>query len=83
MTGGITTDMDRITVEAPSGLTHVVLRRWPGEDWARDLVTREAAALTAVRGHGVPAPHFLSMDGDGTETGSVAPSRPRSPGSRT
>jgi aminoglycoside phosphotransferase (APT) family kinase protein len=67
--GGITADMDRITVESPHGLTEVVLRRWPAEDWAAGLVTREALALAAIRGHGVPAPQLLAMDEDGTRTG--------------
>lgn len=67
--GGITADMDRVTVDSPAGLTDVVLRRWPGEDWAEGLVTREASALAAVRGRGAPAPQFLAMDEDGAETG--------------
>jgi aminoglycoside phosphotransferase (APT) family kinase protein len=67
--GGITADMDRVTVDSPSGLTDVVLRRWPDEDWAEGLVTREAAALTAVHGREVPAPQLLAMDEDGAETG--------------
>jgi hypothetical protein len=54
--GGMTADMDRITVDSPSGLTDVVLRRWPGEDWTKGLVTREASALAAIRGHGCPHP---------------------------
>ena len=54
--GGITADMDRITVDSPAGLDDVVLRRWPDEEWTEGLVTREAAALEAIRGHGVPAP---------------------------
>jgi hypothetical protein len=45
--GGITADMDRITVDSPTGLNDVVLRRWPGEDWTEGLVTREASALAA------------------------------------
>lgn len=67
--GGITADMDRVSVDAPTGLTDVVLRRWPGEDWAEGLVTREATALAAVRSRGVPAPRLLAMDEDGTQTG--------------
>lgn len=67
--GGITADMDRITVESPDGRRDVVLRRWPGEDWTQGLVTREASALAAIRGHGVPAPQLLAMDEDGAETG--------------
>ncbi|MDP9181978.1 MAG: aminoglycoside phosphotransferase family protein [Actinomycetota bacterium] len=67
--GGITAHMDRITVEFPMGLVDVVLRRWPTEDLTEGLVAREAAALAAVRGHGVPAPELLGMDEDGAETG--------------
>jgi aminoglycoside phosphotransferase (APT) family kinase protein len=67
--GGLTADMDRVTVESPTGLMVLVLRRWPGEDWAEGLVPREAAALAAVRDSGVPAPELLAMDADGAETG--------------
>lgn len=67
--GGITADMDRVSVESPTGLEDVVLRRWRDEEWAEGLVAREAAALAAVRGHGVPAPRLLAMDEDGSETG--------------
>ena len=67
--GGITADMDRITVDSPTGPRDVVLRRWPNEDWTEGLVTREAAALTTVHGSGVPAPQLLAMDEDGAETG--------------
>ena len=61
--------MDRITLDSPTGLSDVVLRRWPDESWTEGLVGREAAALAAIRGHGVPAPELLAMDEDGTETG--------------
>ncbi|MFF0723060.1 phosphotransferase family protein [Micromonospora sp. NPDC003816] len=67
--GGITADMDRVSVDSPGGLMDVVLRRWPGDDWAEGLVTREAAALAAVRGCGVPAPQLIAMDENGAETG--------------
>ena len=67
--GGITAHMDRITVDSPTGLKDVVLRRWPEEGWTEGLVTREASALAAIRGHGVPAPQLLAMDEDGAETG--------------
>lgn len=66
--GGITADMDRITVETPTGVDDVVLRRWPTEDRAEGLVTREAAALEAVRGR-VPAPRLIATDEDGATTG--------------
>jgi aminoglycoside phosphotransferase (APT) family kinase protein len=64
--GGITADMDRITVQADRR-QDVVLRRWPDEDWADGLVLREAEALATVRG--IPAPELIAMDEDGTVTG--------------
>jgi aminoglycoside phosphotransferase (APT) family kinase protein len=67
--GGITADIDRVTVTSPRGLTDLVLRRWPAEDWAQGLVSREASALAAVHGCGVPAPRLLAMDEDGGEAG--------------
>ena len=67
--GGITAHMDRIAVESPAGKRDLVLRRWPGEDWADGLVAREASALAAVRGCGVPAPELLAADEDGAEAG--------------
>ncbi len=67
--GGITADMDRVTVGYPAGLTDVVLRRWPGEDQAEGLVVREASALAAVRGCGVPVPRLIAADEDGAGTG--------------
>ena len=67
--GGITADMDRITVEAPTGVRDLVLRRWPGEKSEAGLVAREAAALAAVRCHEVPAPELIAADEDGAEAG--------------
>lgn len=66
---GLTADMDRVTVEFGTGLRDLVLRRWPGEDWAEGLVMREASALAAVHGRGVPSPQLLAVDEDGAETG--------------
>ena len=68
--GGITADMDRVTVEVPTGrLQDVVLRRWPEVDWADGMVSREAEALTAVRGLGLPVPELIAADDDGSATG--------------
>lgn len=81
MQGGITADMDLVTLQS-SRQQHVVLRRWPGEDWADGLVAREAAALAAVQGLGIPAPRLLAADEDGAATGvrctltSVLPGEP-------
>ncbi|MGA9746215.1 MAG: phosphotransferase [Nocardioides sp.] len=67
--GGITADMDRITVDSPTGRQDVVLRRWRQDDQTDGLVAREAQGLAAIHGHGVPAPELLAVDGDGSETG--------------
>ncbi len=69
MRGGITADIDRVTVQMAGRVQDVVLRRWPGEDWADGLVMREASALAAVGGRGVPAPQLLAADEDGAVTG--------------
>lgn len=69
LAGGITADMDRVSVDSPTGREDVILRRWPGGHWAEGLVVREASALAIVRGHGVPAPELLAMDQTGAETG--------------
>ena len=66
--GGITADMDRISVQA-SRRQDVVLRRWPDEGWADGLVKREAEALAAVRGRGIPAPELIATDEDGASAG--------------
>jgi len=82
LAGGITADMDRLSVASPAGVVEVILRRWSAEAWAERLVMREASVLRAVRGSGVPAPELLAVDEHGTETGvpctltSVLPGRP-------
>lgn len=67
--GGITAHMDRITVESPAGVRDLVLRRWRGEDWEDGLVLREASALQAARGCGIPVPELIGADADGDEAG--------------
>ncbi len=67
--GGLTAAMDRISVGTPAGADEVILRRWPDDDWVNGLVTREADALAAVHGGGVPAPRLVALDEDGTESG--------------
>jgi aminoglycoside phosphotransferase (APT) family kinase protein len=66
--GGITADMDRITIQSDRRLD-VVLRRWPDEGWADGPVLREAEALAAVGDLSVPAPELVALDEDGTLTG--------------
>lgn len=73
--GGLTADMDRLTVDSAAGVLDVVLRRWPtedgedGQDGEDGLVAQEAAGLAAIRGTGVPAPALLATDEDGSATG--------------
>lgn len=43
--GGITADMDRITLDSPQGVKDLVLRRWPDQDWTRGLVERRASCV--------------------------------------
>lgn len=70
LVGGLTADMDRLTVRNGSEVFDVVLRRWSGENtWASGLVERESAGLRAVAGAGIPAPHLLGMDAPGEEAG--------------
>lgn len=69
LVGGLTASMDRITVATPTGAQDVVLRRWPPDEPADGLVAREASALAALRGRGVPAPELLAADEDGTRSG--------------
>jgi aminoglycoside phosphotransferase (APT) family kinase protein len=68
--GGITAAMDLITVTGPHDTRRVVLRRWYIEGAAtQGLVEREAVALEAVRGSGVPAPELIAADVDGSTSG--------------
>lgn len=56
--GGITADMDRLTITTPSGQRRdVVLRRWP--EGGSGLVRREAAALEVMAEHRIPVPRLL------------------------
>lgn len=68
--GGITAQMDRVSLDLPSGPVDTVLRRWPAEEEEADaLVAREAAGLAAARECGVPVPRLIALDPNGTETG--------------
>lgn len=69
--GGITACMDLVVLRAGDGAArHVVLRRWenPGS-WTDGMIEREAAALCAMEGQGVPAPHLLATDPTGDAAG--------------
>lgn len=71
LAGGLTSWLDRLTVRAGTADPYeVVLRRWPrGNPWSDGLVVREAAALTALAHHDVPAPQLLAHDATGVDAG--------------
>jgi aminoglycoside phosphotransferase len=71
LTGGLTSWLDRLTVRDGTGDPfEVVLRRWPrGNPWSDGLVSREAAALTALAHHDIPAPQLLAEDETGVDAG--------------
>ncbi|MEU6511812.1 aminoglycoside phosphotransferase family protein [Streptomyces sp. NPDC046942] len=64
--GGATADMRRLTIGTRDGGTrHLVLRSFVGptrQGPAEDLLRREADALTALTGTGVPAPGLVAVD---------------------
>lgn len=68
LTGGITSDVDRLTLAGDR--PPVVLRRWSDTGtWLERLVEREAASLTALAATTIPAPHLLAADPDGEDAG--------------
>jgi aminoglycoside phosphotransferase (APT) family kinase protein len=69
LVGGLTAHMDRLTLETPQGARDLVLRRWPSAESGAGMVAREASALAAVRGRGVPAPELVGADEDGSVAG--------------
>jgi hypothetical protein len=64
--GGLTAEMRRLTVAAPSGgIRHLVLRTFTDPYFVRhaeDLLNREANALALLAGTGVPAPAPVAVD---------------------
>ena len=67
--GGLTADMDRLTVAAGGDPFDVVLRRWSNSEWGTGLVDREAAGLEALVDHDLPVPRLLAVDRTGERTG--------------
>jgi aminoglycoside phosphotransferase (APT) family kinase protein len=61
--GGITAEMRKLTVGARNGGTRdLVLRTFVDTEYAEDWLGREADALTALPGTGVPAPGLVAVD---------------------
>lgn len=71
LTGGITSNIDRLTLLTHnSAAVDVVLRRYPGAgQWAAAIISRESAALTAIADHDIPAPRLLAIDAAGEHSG--------------
>ncbi len=69
--GGLTADMDRLTVGVGSGQVEVVLRRWSDHLWGSGLVDREAAGLTVLADQDLPVavPQLLAADASGDNAG--------------
>ncbi|MFD6141195.1 phosphotransferase family protein [Promicromonospora sp. NPDC060271] len=61
--GGITAEMRKLTVGTRGrGTRDLVLRTFVDTEHAEDWLTREACALTALPGTGVPAPGLVAVD---------------------
>lgn len=71
LTGGITSTIDRVTLQTPgSDAIDVVLRRYPGAGRrAVGIIQRESAALTAIADQDIPAPRLLATDTTGEHSG--------------
>lgn len=69
--GGLTSDVDRLTVRTRTGGTvAVVLRRWRADNaWATGLIRRESAGLAVASRHDLPAPRLLAFDAAGEDVG--------------
>ena len=75
LTGGITSTMHSLTIDAASGQRHdVVLRRWTDDDHIEgaDRVLRESHILGQLAGTDLPSPEVLAIDPTGTACGDSA-----------
>lgn len=70
LTGGLEAAVHRLTVEDHHGRRSVVLRQHESTD-AAPSIEREAAALDALRGSGIPVPELLASDATGQASGGV------------
>ena len=71
LVGGLTADMDRLTVQGRTDEPFdVVLRRWSaGAEWTIGLVDRESAGLSALADRDLPVPRLLAYDATGEQAG--------------
>jgi aminoglycoside phosphotransferase (APT) family kinase protein len=69
MTGGVSSAVNRLTVERDGARTFVVLRQYPGGLGLQRSVEEEIANLDLVAGSGLPVPGTLAADVAGASTG--------------
>ena len=67
LTGGITSDVDRLVVRQDRREQILVLKRWAVSE--ESPVVREAEALQAAESHSLPAPRLIAVDPTGAEAG--------------
>lgn len=73
LTGGITSTVHEVTVEASSRREHVVLRRWTGHEAsdAAGWVRNESSILDQLARTPIPAPELIASDPGGEHTSGV------------
>lgn len=69
MSGGVSSAVNRLTVERDGERTSVVLRQYPGGLGLEAAVETEIANLGVVAGSGLPVPGILAADVGGVSTG--------------
>jgi aminoglycoside phosphotransferase (APT) family kinase protein len=69
LTGGVSSAVNRVTVERRGERTYVVLRQYPGGLGLQRALEKEIANLGVVAGSGLPVPSILATDVAGASTG--------------
>ena len=73
LTGGLTSNVHRVTIERNGGRDDYVLRWWlpnaEQSEWMARAVRQEAAVLAKLEGSGVPAPRLIGSAADATPGG--------------
>ncbi len=69
LTGGVSSAVNRVTIERRGVRTFVVLRQYPGGLDLQATVQKEVANLEVVAASGLPVPRILAADVAGASTG--------------
>ena len=69
LTGGVSSAVNRLTVERRGKRTFVILRQYPGGLGLQGSLEKEIANLRVVAGSGLPVPSILATDVAGASTG--------------